>query len=127
ADRIPGIAETRSPPQRRTAFASDPDRRMRLLHGLWIEADIGEFDMLAVEFWRILGPEFDKRAHIFVGHGSPRVEIRRIDGLELLPHPARADTERQPATREDVDGREDLRGQHGWPVRHHHDGGHETQ
>src|SRR5882724_1215761 len=33
-DRIPGIADPGSSSQRRTALASDPDRRMRLLHRL---------------------------------------------------------------------------------------------
>ena len=60
--------------------------------------------MLAVEFRRVLCPEFDKGAHIFVGYRSARIEIGRVDSLELLPHPARADTERQPATGEDIDG-----------------------
>ena len=83
--------------------------------------------MLAVELRRILRPEFNKGAHIFVGHCSTRIEIRRVDGLELLAHPAHTDTQRQPATRENVDGRENLRGQHGRSMRHHHDGGHETQ
>src|SRR3954470_8201755 len=49
-DRIPGVAEARGPPQRRAALAPNPDRRMRLLNGFWIETDIGEFDVLAVEF-----------------------------------------------------------------------------
>src|SRR6476659_4208360 len=87
ADRIPGIADARGPPQRRTALASDPDRRMRLLHGLRVETDISEPDMLAVEFWRVLCPEFDESTHIFVGYGPSRIEIRCIDGLELLAHP----------------------------------------
>ena len=126
-DRIPGIADAGGSSQRRTALASDPDRRMRLLHGLRLETDIGESDMLAVELRRILGPEFNEGAHIFVGHCSTRIEVRRVDGLELLAHPARTDTQRQPATRENVDGRENLGGQHGRSMRHHHDGGHETQ
>src|SRR5580700_9183562 len=41
-DRVPRIADAGSSPQRRTALASDPDRRMRLLDGLRLEADIGE-------------------------------------------------------------------------------------
>jgi hypothetical protein len=81
ADRIPGIADARSPPQRRTALASDPDRRMRLLHGLRVETEIGEPNMLAVEFWRVHCPEFDEGTHILVGYSSTRIEIRRVDGL----------------------------------------------
>src|SRR5216684_2387759 len=38
-DRIPRIADAGSSSQRRTALASDPDRRMRLLHGLRLETD----------------------------------------------------------------------------------------
>src|ERR1700675_148697 len=67
-DRIPGIADAGSPPQCRTALASDPDRQMRLLHGLRIETDIGEADMFAVELRRVFRPEFDEGAQIFVGH-----------------------------------------------------------
>src|SRR6516162_3012041 len=126
-DRIPRIANADSSSQRRTALASDPDRRMRLLHGLRLETDIGETDMLTVELRRIPRPEFNEGAHIFVRHCSTRIEVRRVDGLELLAHPARTDTQRQPATRKNVDGRENLGGQHGWSMRHHHDGGHETQ
>src|ERR1700751_812000 len=44
ANRIPGIAGAGSPSQRRTALAADPDRRMRLLHGLRLQSDIGESD-----------------------------------------------------------------------------------
>src|SRR6202011_6096353 len=100
ADRIPGIADAGSSSQCGAALASDPDRRMRLLHGLGIETDIGEPDMLAVELRRILGPELNESAHIFVGHRSTRIEVRRVDGLEFLAHPARADTKRQPAAGE---------------------------
>src|SRR3954451_13848902 len=100
ADRIPRIADAGSSSQRRTTLTSDPDRRMRLLHGLWLETDIGESDMLAVELRRIPRPEFNEGAHIFVGHCSTRIEVRRVDGLELLAHPARTNTQRQPATRE---------------------------
>src|SRR5262245_57427515 len=56
-DRIPGIADAGRSPQRRAALAADPDRRMRLLHGFWIETDIGEPNMLPVKLGGILGPE----------------------------------------------------------------------
>src|SRR6516162_5841483 len=97
-DRIPRITDAGSTSQRRTALASDPDRRMRLLHGLRLETDIGETDMLTVELRRIPRPEFNEGAHIFVRHCSTRIEVRRVHGLELLAHPARTDTQRQPAT-----------------------------
>src|SRR5882757_1704413 len=71
-DGIPGIADAGRSPQRRPALAADPDRRMRLLHGLRVETDIGESDVLAVELRRILRPEFNEGAHIFVGHRSTR-------------------------------------------------------
>src|SRR4029079_4430630 len=57
--RIPGIADAGRSAQRRAALPSDPDRRMRLLHGLRLQGDIRESDMLAVEVRRVLRPEFN--------------------------------------------------------------------
>ena len=75
-DRIPRIADAGSSSQRRTALASDPDRRIRLLHGLRLEADIGELDMLAVERQAYPSSRVQRRrAHIrrslFRAHRSP--------------------------------------------------------
>src|SRR5262249_20273831 len=47
AGRIPGIGEAGGAAQRRRALAGRPERRVRLLHRLRREDDVGETDMLA--------------------------------------------------------------------------------
>jgi hypothetical protein len=119
ADRVPAIAQPRGAAQRRAALAADPDRRVRLLHRLRLEADIAEADMLAREFGCRLRPERLAGHDVFVGHPTAGGEIRQLQRLELLLQPAGADAEGQAPFRQHIDGRDHLRQQHRWPVRHH--------
>src|SRR6185369_14302703 len=48
ADRIPGVAESRSAPHCRAALAADPDRHP-LLHWARLEEDVGELRVFAAE------------------------------------------------------------------------------
>ena len=73
------------------------------------------------------GPQLLAGRHPFVSDMAAIVERRGVDRLEFLAAPADADAERQPALRQIVDGREDLRGQHRGAMRHHHHRQHKAQ
>ena len=113
ADREPAVAVAGGAAQRRGAFAPHPDRRMRLLHGLRHEADVGEPHVAALEARILLGPEDLERLEPFVGDPAALLEGRRIQGLELLLQPAGAGAEHHAAMGEHVDRGRDLRGMHG--------------
>ena len=70
ADRIPAVAEPGRAAERGSAFAADPDRGMRRLHGLGREDDAAEPRVTPGETGLVLGPEFAERLKIFVSDGA---------------------------------------------------------
>jgi hypothetical protein len=121
ADRVPRVAERRGAAHGGRALAAHPDRRMRLLHGLRTKGDVVEPAVGAVELRPLLAPQFLPGGDILVGHPAAFLEGRRVDRLELLLEPARADADGEAAVRQVIDGRQHLGGEHRRPVRHHHD------
>ena len=106
--------------KRAGALAADPERRMRLLQGLGIEHRVREAHVLAViGDGPVLGPQRDEGFQALVGDLAALLE-RGAQQLELLPHPARAGADDEPAVGEHVDGGEHLGRQHRRPMRHHH-------
>src|SRR6516165_7542410 len=93
ADRIPAVADAGGATQRRAAFTANPDRRVGLLRRLWLEADVGELDVTALEAWIVLGPQLAEGVQIFVGDHASLGEGRNPQRIELLTHPAGADAE----------------------------------
>src|SRR5262245_19026556 len=72
--RVPAVAEGRDAAKRARAVAADPDRRVRLLHRLGREADVGEAVELAVEAWVIRGPQLLEDAEHLVGAAAAVAE-----------------------------------------------------
>ena len=127
ADGVPLVGETAGASQGRGALAAHPDGRMGLLHRLGLEVEVGEAAELAVKGGRLAGPQLLEGANVLGGDGAAAVEVGRLDGLELLPQPARAAAHDEAAAGQDVDGREHLCRQHRRSVRDHHDGGEQPQ
>jgi hypothetical protein len=100
-DRMPGGAELRRAAKCRPAVAADPDRRVRLLHGLGLERESAELRVLAGERRRARGPQLLHRLHVFIGHGAA-LGKRHAQHRALGGHPAGADAEHDPATAQRV-------------------------
>ncbi len=105
--RVPAVAQRDDPLEGARAVAADPDRRVRLLHGLGREADVAEAEVLPREGRVVLGPQRLEDAQHLVGLPAPLVEGRAQD-LELLLPPADADPADEPPVRQRVDAREHL-------------------
>ena len=88
-DGIPGVAETGGAAQR------GPLRRRPRSGGAIAAGEGGrsrfEADVLAVEARVVLGPQGAAGSELFVGDRAAVVERGRVQGFELLAHPAGAD------------------------------------
>ena len=93
---------------------------MRLLHRLGVEEDVIEGGEFSLVLRRVCGPELLVDPQVLVGRPATRLERRRAHRRELLGHPAGADADDGPPAREQVDGGEKLRRQHGLAVGHDH-------
>ena len=116
ADREPDVAVAYRAAQRGRALAADPDRRVRLLHGLGQEGDLGEAHVAALETRVLLGPQDLERLQVLVGDAAALLERRRADRLELLLHPAGARAQHQAPVGKHVDRGCDLGGVHRGPI-----------
>src|SRR5262249_61812436 len=96
------VAQRHHAAERAGAVATDPDRRMRLLHGLGREADVGEAEELATERRIVLRPQGLEGAQDLVGLAATRVKGRAKD-LELLLPPADAHAADEVPVRQRVD------------------------
>src|SRR5215510_4339337 len=93
-------------------MATNPDRRMRFLHWFGLEAHIRYLGILPLELGLLLCPQLLKEAEIFIGHGPSFRKSRQLQRLELFLHPPHSCTEDQPPSRQHVQCREDLSGEH---------------
>src|SRR5262249_49961837 len=86
---VPAIAERGHSPVSARAPATDPDRRVRLLHGLGRKADVSEAEERPVEGRLLRRPELLEHAKGLVGVTPARVE-RDPENLQLFLPPADA-------------------------------------
>src|SRR5437867_7694045 len=82
---MPAVAVPGGAAQRGTAVATDPDRRMWLLHRLRQALDALEAVELAAERRRTLRPQRLEDAQVLVADGAAAVEVGGAEGGELLP------------------------------------------
>jgi hypothetical protein len=75
----------------RSAFAANPDRRMRLLHRLGLEVDPGVFDPVPLEMRDLRSPQGAEGAQIFVGNPAARGKRGPDDCIKFRLQPAGAD------------------------------------
>src|SRR5207249_1472340 len=103
ANRIPGIGEASCPAQGRRTLAACPDRRVRLLHGLWRECDVGEAAVLALERRIVARPQFLEGANVFIANGPALVIGRCPNRLVLLAHPPHTTADDEAPVGEHID------------------------
>src|SRR5215472_14088372 len=74
---------------------------------------------LALETGHSLSPNRLQYPHLLVSDRAAAVVAGRSDRLELFAHPTCADAQVDAATRQVVEGADDLRGEQWMPVRQH--------
>ena len=115
ADEVPVVGVSRRQRQGSLlAAAADADRRVRLLRPLRLVAGVLELVVLAVESRRLLAQQACQHLARFLEAVEALLDRAELDsvGTGFLFVPACADTEFEPAVRDDVQGRSHIR-QHG--------------
>src|SRR6267143_6276652 len=107
--------------ERAVGVPADPDRDAALLAWPRQRVDLRQRVVATLEARRRLTPARAHDLQVLVRHLAARREGRRRQRLELLPEPADAGAEDDPASREHVDGSQHLGRGHRVPVRNHED------
>src|SRR6266511_910287 len=89
-DGIPCVGEATRSAKRRRTFAACPDGRVRLLHRLGCERDVGESAVLALEPWLVVRPQLPEGAYVLVADRAALIVRRCADGFKLFAHPTDA-------------------------------------